>query len=108
MPVWGACFAVGLIAAIVFLVRASLSPKSADPLWVLLCSIYTSVGTVTAIRQAHCTTLVLLDGVDITAASFTVLVGVQVGFICNLQHCASGIAYCLLYPQPGICALIGG
>ncbi len=68
MPVWGACFAVGLIAAIVFLVRASLSPKSADPLWVLLCSIYTSVGTVTAIRQAHCKTLVFQSDLNMEAA----------------------------------------
>ena len=76
MPVWGACFAVGLIAAAVFLVRAALNPKTADPLWLLLCSIYTSVGTVTAIRQAHCTTLVLLFCVKCTAAVLTVLVEV--------------------------------
>ena len=60
-------FAVGLIAAAVVLVQAALSPKAAHPVWVLLCSIYTSVGTVTAIRQAYHTTLLLPEDVMVVA-----------------------------------------
>ena len=58
VPVWGATFAAGLIAAIAFLAQAALSPKAANPIWVLLCSIYASIGTVIATR---CRTLLLLD-----------------------------------------------
>ena len=69
-PVWGACFAVGLIAAAVYLMQAAISPKAADPVWVLLCSIYTSVGTVTATRQAYCTTLLLPEDIIESVAPF--------------------------------------
>jgi hypothetical protein len=64
MPVWGALFAGGLVAAAVFLVQAAMSPKIANPWLVLLCSVYTSVGTVTAIRQASRGTLALPDRAD--------------------------------------------
>ena len=64
VPVWGALFVFGLCAATAFLVNAAVSPKTANPLLVVLCSIYASLGAVTAIRQAF---LATLDRADVIA-----------------------------------------
>ncbi|CAK0744791.1 hypothetical protein CVIRNUC_001574 [Coccomyxa viridis] len=53
VPVWGALFVIGLCAATAFLVNAAVSPKTANPLLVVLCSIYASLGAVTAIREVR-------------------------------------------------------